>query len=463
MQENAVKQRVRMLEAIWDEEIRKPGNEQVRIGCLMGTGTVDYRMIKGFILVQMSGESNLPDIFLCSHFPFRDKKTYGQSLIAGMKQYIDEWNKHTLSDTHGKVQWQPAVFDKDNESDESYFAANINSLADALEIEEGEETLAVALLPEPNYAPADFSGWLSAVLMNRLSNKVRLILFDLYESKLFGEVEKQFKNEFLRLYPDLDMPGAMSQIAEQAEAVATQPEDKAIASFQKNLLEMNRAIGSGDEKGMQIFRQEALSIAVKNNWPHMEAVVHFFVHGFYMGTEKYELAETEITKAVIKSDLSLEQGTVTDKAMIVQYRITKANMYLVLKQYEKAEEMYKECIDVYKGNDDKAVLSGIYQMLGMCQRKIGRLKDARLSLAEGWQLIRDPAYLKDNIMAQFYAQQMMKAGMDRKAEYKDWFWEMDVLWGKLWYTQLPEGKRGMKKHQDEVLNQLQTAEETIGS
>ncbi|WP_028788400.1 hypothetical protein [Terrimonas ferruginea] len=452
MQENAVKQRVRLLEALWEEESRQPGREHMRLACMMGTGTVDYRMIKGFVMVQMTVEAGLPDVFLCSHHPFRSPENYGRQLVNGMKDYIDAWNQHALSDEHGKVEWSPEGDEQD--ADEVYFTRNLNKLAESLQVTgEGEDYLVMALMPEPNYAPTEFVKWLDAILKAGVSGKVRLLVFDLYGSHLYEGLEKSYKDIFVRLYPDLDMPGAMSQIAEQAMVTAVRPEDKAIASFQKNLLELNKAIGRGEERDIELYRDECLRIAIQQQWPHMEAVVHFFTHGYFMATEKYERAATEIDQAISRADVAVAEAKIEDKALIVQYRITKANMFLLREKYEEAENGYAECIEKYRDSGDNVVLTGIHQMMGMCQRKQGKVKAARKTFADGWLLVKDDkAYVDGNAMSRFYAQQMMKAGMDRIAEYRDWFEDLEKRWGKRWYMQMPDGKQSMKKREQQIFD-----------
>lgn len=452
MQENAVKQRVRLLEALWEEESRQPGRENMRLACMMGTGTVDYRMIKGFVMVQMTEEAGLPDVFICSHHPFRSPDNYGRQLVGGMKDYIDAWNQHALSDEHGKVDWTPEGDEHD--PDEVYFARNLNKLAESLQVSgEGKDYLVMAVMPEPDYAPSAFTKWLDAVLKAGVSGKVRLLIFDLYGSQLLETLEKGYKDIFVRLYPDLDMPGAMSQIAEQAMVTATRPEDKIIATFQKNLLELNKAIGRGDAKEMDLYRDECLRIAVKQQWPHMEAVVHFFVHGYFMATEQYERAATEIEQAIHRADAAVAEAKIEDRALGVQYRITRANMFLLREKYEEAEFAYAECIDKYQDSGDNVVLNGIHQMMGMCQRRQGKVKAARKTLADGWLLVKDDkTFVDGNAMARFYAQQMMKAGMDRVADYHEWFEDLEQRWGKRWHMQLPDGKQGMKKREQQLFD-----------
>lgn len=450
MQSNPIRQRVRQLEELWSEFAFRNDYAEARIMCWMGSSMVDYRMIKGFVMVQMSDEAGLADTFMCNHLVFQKGNAggYGRRLVSETQKFIESYNADkSLHDEHGPITWT-ATPDHHQKSDAEYFADNFNSLAPALKVQEGEEFLVLALLPEPNFSPNDYSEWLEEVLKAGLSASVRIMIYDTYGTPFYERLEKKYQSQFKRLYPDLDMPGAMGQIAEQAESTATTPEDKDLASFQKNLLKMNTAISQTDMEAVETFRTDCLSIAKRRSWPHMEALVSFFAHTFFYAKGDHNRAHEELSRAIQKSDEAHDLKIVDEVTVRCQYRIAKGNLYFFKKEYDKAATLYQESIQISDSATsplDIMTQMGILQMLGMCLYKDGSKTEARDIFERGWVMAcKDPDTLHDNKVLMYYAQQMMEAGMHKQAAYGAYFQTMEEVWGRDWHKKLETYQKELK-------------------
>lgn len=450
MQNNPVKQRVKQLEELWSEFAFRKDYADARIFCWMGSSLVDYRMIKSFVMVQLSDEAELADTFMCNHLNFQKSNAggYGRRLVLETQRYIDAYNANDeLSAVQGKVMWTP-LKDDARKTDAAYLVENLNELAKALKVAEGEEYLVLALLPEPNYSPHDYATWLEEVINSGLSNLVRLMVYDTYGSKFYEQLEKRHGQQFKRLYPDLDMPGAMSQVAEQAETIATNEEDKDMAGFQKNLLKMNIAIAQTDAEAVATFRVECLNIAKRRAWPHMEALVNFFMHNFFYAANDFQNAEEAINKAIQKGDEAYALKLADDVALRCQYRTAKGNLYFFQKLYAKAAAVYQDTIQIIEqapGQQNSMMVNGILQMLAMSLFKEGEKEKARSTFEKGWLLVAaDAQLLKENKVIMYYAQQMMEAGMHKQEKYEPYFNTMNAAWGKDWHKKLETHQKELK-------------------
>lgn len=439
MEQNPVMQRVAMLTAMWREAVTK--YKEARVFAWVGSSSIDYRMIKGFVLFHTSEQSDLDDLFFSLNQPFaHDELTkYGARLISEMNGFITAWNgDKNLTAKTGKLAWAASVQDKET-ADETYFVQNINALAEALGVSGEGDVLALALLPQTVTDYTVYAQWVHNVLKAGLSENVRIMLFDTYEQKAFASLEEAYPKTFKFLYPDLDMPGAMNQILEHTKSTKKSSEERDAISFQQALLKMNEAISYGSEKNSTVYKNECLQLAVKNSWLHLEALVYFFLHSFYVSQKQLEKALQAINTAVQKTDVAVEKKLV-EPGIRYQYRIAKGNLLFMNKRYPEASEAYKECLQLDRTAVDKRVLLGVYQMLGNSTRKEGFKKQAWSYFNEGWQLVQaDEELLKKNAVMMFYANDMIAAAYSADVNADALLKKLNGWWGHDWQYKLSKG------------------------
>lgn len=438
MNNNPVMQRVTMLTEMWREAL--VANKDVRVFNWVGTSSVDYRMIRGFVMFHASEKSNLSDVFFSLNQPYEAETAaiYGEKLISDMAGFLAAWNDdEDLVEKTGRIDWMP--FEKAaNVSDEDYFVQNINKLATSIGVSGKPDVLAVALLPQAVSDYGAFAQFIAKCINAEISEKVRFMVFDTYEMKAFKELEEHTAEYFLSLYPDMDMPGAMNQILETAKAQKKNPEERDAVAYQQALLKMNESIGYDHQKNVEVYKVECLQIAAKNNWPHLEALVYFFLHSYFGSQNRFAEALLSIDIAIEKSDLAIEKKTTEPGALKYQYRIAKGNLFFMHKKYQDAINMYKECLLLDHAAVDKLVLLGIYQMLGNSVKNAFTYSAAWPHFEEGWLLLKDEddEVIKKNAVIMFYAKDMMEASSGRNENTDTYKATMDRWWGKDWMQRL---------------------------
>ncbi|PZP51080.1 MAG: hypothetical protein DI598_04050 [Pseudopedobacter saltans] len=447
MKENAVKQRVRLLEGLWETEIRNPNNKNAILCCMRGTGIIDYRMVKGFVYVQMTDESILPDVFLFSAFPFKNENQYGIKLVEASAMFIEEWNKNNTP----KISWAIDPFNSDVHLDDAlYFAQHMITLAESLEVNEQEETLVITFMPEPAFNPKEFVNWLvrTTQYLSKISQKVRLLVYDNYGSGLYDEASKILGDRFLYLYPDLDMPGAVGQIAEEMQANASEPEKKDLATFQNNLLKLTKAIGTNSSKDFLVHRAECLKIANSRHWDDMSAITHFFCHTFHQAQEDMPMAEKEIAKAIAITEQSIDASKKEEKLpVLLHYLIAQANMYLIAKKLDVSLLSYEKALSIANQTPqtNAIVINGLHQMLGRNYYEVGQPQKAFDTLAKGWYTASEqiPDFVTSDL-AKFYIGDMVNYHMDSKEEYRDIFHGISQKLGNNWHQLIPQKSEDYK-------------------
>jgi hypothetical protein len=438
MENNPVMQRVTMLTDLWKEAVTN--NKDMRVCGWVGTSSIDYRMIKGFVMFHTSEKSNLDDVFFSLNQPFEHDKAnpYGAKMIHDMEGFISAWNEDKdLTANTGKINWKPCQL-KENESDEKYFIKNINRLAQVLNVSGEGDVLVLALLPQTVTDYGAFGQWISKVIMAGISEKVRIMLFDTYELKAFEEISINHPGSFMFLYPNMDMPGAMNQILESNKSKKKDQKEKDAISFQQALIKMNEAISYGNYNIVMIYKDECIQLSIRNNWPHLEALVYFFLHSYFISTKQIQQAHEAIDKAIQKADFAVKQKIVESEGIKYQYRIAKGNFLYMNKNYIEAGEIYKQCLQLSRDGVNKYILLGIYQMLGNSIRRSSTQKEAWQCFHEGWQLLRDEdeSTIKNNSIIRFYAKDMMEIANFKDLNVQAYQDKMNEWWGKEWVEKL---------------------------
>jgi tetratricopeptide (TPR) repeat protein len=432
MERNAIMQRVMMLSEMWMEALRQYPN--VITFAWVGSSSVEFKTIKGFVMFQTSYEKTLQDTILCLAQPFEPEiQSYGARIIGDLQHYFNEWNKDpALTETTGLIQWQPTAW-AENISESEWFIENLNLLALALKISADDEKLVLALFPSTLNDVKAFSNWIELLMNEKIDPHIRIMLYESRDSMYFESLSKKRSNQFKYLYPDLDIAGAMDQILEDTKAAKTSPEEREMVSFQQSLIKMNEAIGYGDEEQVLFYSDNCLKIAQKYGWAAQQALVHFFEHTFYASVNKPKEAHHSIDKAI--TIVQSEENNIKDQTPY-QYYIAKGNLYFMSSKFEEAAAVYKNCLTLNGNENNTLLLAGIYQMLGNSLRKSASKEEARNCFITGWELLAQDQQmeLKDNAMAMFYAKDMLSVA--DQAMLNKYHPVMDELWGQNWRNNL---------------------------
>lgn len=442
MKSNPVLEQVIRLSEQWNSVVQE--TPDTRLYCWLGCSSQEQKMVKAFVMLQMSDQSNLNDIFLMSQQSFESPDTYGKSIIGVINTYINTWNEdEKLTEVTGKIEY--TVEHNPQKSDIENFINNINNLAEILSCD-NETKLIIALFPKSVNDFKEFKGWIDEMLKYKIEEGVRFMLYDSYDSRLFDSLKEKHTVLFKYIQPDIDLNGAINQVLENAKQEAPDDSSKDIISFQQLIVKMNEAIGYRKESNALKYGKQAIELSKKNKLPNLEALVYYFLYSFYSVTKKTGKAEEAIDNAIKYAKQSVEESIEGGVSACVQYLIVKANSYFFQNQLKPAIQYYSEALSMNsmkEGNFNIQI--NLYQMLGMCKRKRGDY-DAWEYFVEGWKLIEslNKKQILSNQQYMYYADEMLKVKDSEKHNYETIFCN---LWGDDWQDKM---KKQHEKERDSL-------------
>lgn len=436
MQNNPITQRVIALTEQWREAaINCP---DARAFCWMGEGDIDYKMINAFALYHLSDQSTIPDVFFTFSHPFTAEtaNNYGANIIYEMGEYLKAWDNDADKNALPKFEWQALPFDEKKYTDESYFIANLNHFADQLQWNE-HEFFVVVITPQTISDTQAFTQWIHNALQVGISNKVRLMLYDNKPISIFKKVIAKNAKLIQVLYPNLNMVNAVHQILEDAKSNTKEQNEKEAFSFQQLFVKLSEAVGLNDKNKTEQYARQCLKITQQHNWPHCESLVYTMQHGLYAANKQWKQAYQLLDKAITKANEAAEQKILAADNLQYQAYITKANLYLMNKDYDNAIKTYHECLQIPTDQATPTALRmGVYQMLGMSYRLRGNSKVGWDYFTQGWQEAEQhPLGVNTKETAiMFYAKEMIETGSRAGASIGVWNDKFSGYWGENWYT-----------------------------
>jgi tetratricopeptide (TPR) repeat protein len=448
MEMNPIMERVIRLSEQWKSVLTD--YPDARVFCWMGNSMSEYKMIRGLVLFHMSEESTLEDIFIACHLPFDSQSAgqYGKNTLEMMDAYVRSWNKdEKLSSENGTINWTVTYDEKQN--DVFNFVSNMNQLAKSFSCDAKEKKLVVCILPQRLDDLDSFRQWITEILKSPVHPSVCYMLYDTYDSRLFGKFEKEYPLLFRYIIPDMDLYGAINQILEDKKQEESGSEAKDMISYQQLLLKLTEATGQGDEKRALSCAEQAIEKIRNYQLPHMEALIYYLLHSMYVSINNKDKAADTLDKALEFSRKAVEQEIPGSRMTCCQYLITKANTYFINKKHEKALQFYLEALSISERDCALEIRISIYQMMGTCKRIAGDFYSLD-TFVEGWKLAEklDEQQLKAHLPLRYYALEMLKSGNSKETyQYQERF---ASLWGENWEKDIKQMEKEQRQRMSVV-------------
>lgn len=436
MQSNPIMERVVRLSEQWKATLTD--FPDLRIISWAGSSSTEYSMIKGFIMFQMSEECTLDDRFILCGQPFTKDtaKQYGYLIGKSISQYFEIWNNDEATvKKNGEIKWK---YEPDRSScDAENFVLNINQLADEILPEEDNVLLVMVLFPNELREFEAYREWIASLLDCPLSDKIRIMLYDRQNARLLDDLLKKDPRKFGYLIPDLDMGTAINETLENVKHERSEPEDKDAITFQQHLISLTEAVSKGENRRVHKFADAALLIAKNHQWPHLEAIVYYFMYSFFISLKQYHEAENYINFSIDRMEKAVSLSGEEYLMGYCEYISSKAMLFLMQEKYTRAVDIYDEALQVALQLDNPVLQIGLYQMKGICYRHSGDQEKAWDSFVCGWKLVENEGedFIQSQPQYKYYASEMLKVRYDRESK-----WEYECrfrdLWGNEWSEEI---------------------------
>ena len=321
---NAIIQRLDRLAMLWQEFAADP---DARI-CRWLVEVDEYPMMDAFYEFEASEGGNLSDVFLRFDQTFEEGKKYGHQLREAFIAMI-EADRELLKEEEGiEIAWRPgrpAIVAHNS------LLFNIALSEFAEQQEEIEDLIVAYLSPEDITDIGLWINWMSESLEAGIPANVRWMIVDTTASPVFDVLVQRFPNQVKTISPNLDMDGAMTQLA--AVGNPTEPG----VQYRIAYVALTQAAGKDKWEDVYQYAAEALQLARQYHWPHLEIAVHMAVGGAELGKQKreqalqtYQRAEETGKQALDKKDDDLY------RIMLVQAYFGQGSALIALGNYESA-------------------------------------------------------------------------------------------------------------------------------
>lgn len=347
---NAIEKRIDRLTELWNEFAE---NTEARI--LRWVIDADsMRLVHGFLQMQQTEASDLPDMILRIDDPMTADQAYGFTLRQSLiEQY--ERDRKGMGEVGIANEWQaPAM--RPGDADIVAVVSTLRSLrnyyGDML------RHVAVALLPAKVTSRSDWANWLQSLLKLELPPNVRWLIVDVAESPLFDELAKADPVRVVTQEPKLNLPGAYNELLNDL------PMNGPGAVFRKHFMNLLNAASAKNFAAAQVAADAAQRVASANHWPQMQIVA-----GMALGAAAIAVGNIDAALAVYRQAHQVAAASNDDPVapkLGIQSRFAEASALIGQQEYEAAAKVYLDIVPLAETYADQFSLLESWRMAAYC-------------------------------------------------------------------------------------------------
>ena len=379
--QNPIQERVDMLLEKWTTAINTPGIRLVRI-----LAAHDEReMVSDFFEYMLALDSKQEDFVLVLSEPYTTYAGYEKDLLEEIEEEIKLWNTSKLPEgvPFEQIEWNADYSLGSDKNVTQLLVKNLNQLADYL-IPDRDMKMSV-ILRMPNIDSRQACMWLNDLLKVPTVPHLVFGVSDSVSNKLFDEIS--YKPEVFNIFPELDMDGAMEQLASLGNP--NEPE----TPYRIALVKLMNSVKERKEKETMQYAKECLGIAStelkKNlNWLVQIVTVYTVLYNDQVGYKNYD-------EAIYFADKAVESALLTEDAiepemslrLIGQTHTGRGALFSLKKNWDKALEDYQKANQAYQSCNDHVMTSETYRLCGWTSEKIGNQALANQYYLDAYPLV----------------------------------------------------------------------------
>jgi tetratricopeptide (TPR) repeat protein len=426
---NPIEQRLDYLSGLWNEFAKDPEPRLLR--WLVDDDGI--RMVELLIEMQNEEVGDIPDLFIRFEAPFTDAKSYPLELLKSLSEQYEESRKD-IAEEGLPAGWQCPP----PQSRESSVQAFARACASFRKYYRGK-MLALALFLAPSRISnlEDWQKFLLALLRCGLPPTIRITVIDHIGQPKLNELCEAEPKLTRTITPELDMPGALEEIAETAEGVGPGND------FRKLFVKLGNAAAQGNIKAANKVATAALRIARKQKWFDLQVAVHMVLGAMHLGkgaTAEAIAVYRQAGKLAVQAEQS---GHPAGRKLVVQTRFAEAGVLLGEGKYQEAAPLYEETVPLARAQDEAFLELEAWRMASYCYEMAKRPREAwrcgNQALETGERLDEE---LRPNSTLPYVGQQLLallarqRAGKKYEQQVRQ---RMVALVGKDWEERLQPG------------------------
>ncbi len=364
---NAITQRLEILQSHY-RKFRE--NPEARF-CHWAIKEDEAKMMEAFVKYENSEHGIFPDLFFPVISPFKSASQYSQSLLEETNSWLDN-DTASIKEAGYDLQFdKPARAEKPSSFLEplSRFASRIKELDNVVAVLEPTEI-------------SDYGAW-ESWMMELAGSNIPLntrIMVSLEESASgLYRLRGTYKNIIVSILADLDMPGAMRQLASSGD-----PGDPGV-QYRLLILDMGQAASEGNFDKMKSFGEKAVNLAQQQvGWEHLEVAAYLTLGSFIVASNQKEAVEL-YKKGVQTAENAHQNKHPLGVPTLLQAHNFIAAAYFGPRQYEEAIHYYGKAAAVAKTDKNYTYQQmEAHRMSGLCFQQLKRPTEA---FQQYWQAL----------------------------------------------------------------------------
>ncbi len=351
-EKNAIESRLEYLEGLWNEFAENPKPRMLR--WLVEADEVS--LVELFIDMQSEEIGQTPDLFIRFDDSFEDANGYGFRLLESLRKQYEEV-RPGLAQEGIAADWncpQP----RPNELGAGAFLRVCVSLRE--HYQDQVQHLVLFLAPQEISNVDEWQKWLLSVARAGLPQHLRITVTDDKRSPLLDPPCKAEPVLIATCEPNLDMPEALAELAEQPEGVG--PGHR----FRRHFVALINASSKKDFAEMNAEAKAALKIATKQNWPQMQVVIHMAVGSTYLNAAEANKALASYHEAGVAANKAEEQGDPAGAKLFVQARFAAGAALVSEGRFAEAAPVYESISPLTAKQQDRLLTMESWRMAAYC-------------------------------------------------------------------------------------------------
>lgn len=325
-----------------------------------------YRWVEAFIEREATEAGILPDMFVRFESSFDHIDTYGVDLKNEFRKMVSD-DRELLKEENIDLQWNPVSLQHPAHNSQ-YFFEELKAFVRDNEII--EETFNIYLAPKDISDVDHWCRWLSDAISMGIPNSLRIIVIDTLEMPVFHMLSEEFSEQIMTLTTNFDLDKAMQEMATVGDST-----DPGVI-FRKIFVDLTQAARNKDWPNIEARAKEALDLAHKQKWIHLEATVHMVVAGAFLNDLQYEMAFKEYEYAYhtarqhyegiseLEAPMSQSCGQVAIQALFGE-----ANTLIAQRIYVESAEIYEKAAEMSAQGGYTYYELEAWRMAGFCHEQ----------------------------------------------------------------------------------------------
>lgn len=365
---NPIEQRIDYLSGLWNAFAKDPAPRLLR----WRVDDDGVRMVELLIEMQNEEAGDLPDLFICFDTPFTDPQSYGFDLLKSLEDQYEESRKD-IADTGAPADWhcpEPRTKPK-TKTEQDGARAFARACISFMEYHK-DNMLALVLFLAPLEIPSkeEWNHFLCTLVKCGLPRTIRLTVIDHIERPALNELCKQEPELTRTITPELDMPGALEEIADGAQGVGPGND------FRKLFIKLSNLAAKGEVKQTEVLAAKALGIAKKQHWFDLQVAVYMVMGAMQLGKGAPGQALAVYRKAVKTASEADQAAHPLGKKLVVQTRFAEAAVLIGQENFNDAASLYESTVPFTRTPGDPLLELEAWRMAAYCHGMTDTPEDA---------------------------------------------------------------------------------------